>query len=484
MADNTIVKYSGAYVRNSTGGTAGGATLTVYAAGTSTLSSIFTDNALTVASNNPITADSAGLLPFAYKGTGDYKVVLKDSGGATLDSEDNVTGALDTSTFGAATYAIPDTNVQTKSTDYVMLAADVGTVINANCTGTTVQITLLSSVTVTNGRGVTIRHTGTSGQVKILTSSSQTITSPKTGVTTTAFALVNYGESVDLVADGAGWHVKGYVPPLMTPNTPGVIIITDRVSAAPSSPTAGARYIVTAAYSTFEQEDIIEADGQGTWIEYTPPTDCGWIAYVQDENLNYQFVDSAWVIQLKQISSLTEDTNPDGTSDYVASYDASGATALKVLHANLPGALLGLMEERQASGTGPASISSGAWATATLNTETYDRLSILSISANQFTISTAGTYEIEWSRPYYGTGKMQSRLYDVTGAASVELGTQGGWTGGTGAADFDSHGHARVTISASNIYRIEQYASGGSGGASFSTPGTTEIYTRVIIRRG
>ena len=295
MADNTIIRYSGQYIRNATGGTAGGAYLYVYNAGTTTLSSIYTDTALTVASNNPVIADAAGLLPFAYKGTGAYKVILKTSGGTTLDEEDNLPGALDTSTFAAATYAKVDADVQTKSTDYPMVAGDVGTTINGNCTGTTVQITLLSAVTVTNGRGVTIRHTGTSGQVKILTSASQTITSPKTGVTVTAFSLVGYGESVTLRADGAGWHVDAYVPPLMTPNTPGIIQITDRVSAAPSSPTPGARYIVSGAFDTFEQDDIIEADGQAAFIEYTPPTDCGWVAYVQDEDAFYVFVASAWV---------------------------------------------------------------------------------------------------------------------------------------------------------------------------------------------
>ena len=85
----------------------------------------------------------------------------------------------------------------------------------------------------------------------------------------------------------------------MTPNTPGVIQITDRVSSAPSSPTPGARYIVAAAYSTFEQEDIIEADGQSGFIEYSPPTDCGWLAYVQDEDAYYSFQGSAWVALIR-----------------------------------------------------------------------------------------------------------------------------------------------------------------------------------------
>ena len=62
------------------------------------------------------------------------------------------------------------------------------------------------------------------------------------------------------------------------------------------SPVAGARYIVTAGFSTYEAEDIIEADGAGGFFEITPPTDCGWLAYVQDENEVYQFQGSAWVL--------------------------------------------------------------------------------------------------------------------------------------------------------------------------------------------
>jgi hypothetical protein len=62
---------------------------------------------------------------------------------------------------------------------------------------------------------------------------------------------------------------------------------------------AGARYILTAApsgaWSSFAEHDIVESDGSGSWIRRTPPTDCGWIAFVQDEDANYQFRGSAWV---------------------------------------------------------------------------------------------------------------------------------------------------------------------------------------------
>ncbi len=95
MADNRIVEYSGQYIRNATGGTAGGAKLYVYDAGTTDLASIYTNTALTVASANPVIAGSDGLMPFAYRGIASYKVVLKTSADVTLDTEDNLPGALD-----------------------------------------------------------------------------------------------------------------------------------------------------------------------------------------------------------------------------------------------------------------------------------------------------------------------------------------------------------------------------------------------------
>jgi hypothetical protein len=300
MSDNTIVRYSGDWAIYN-GAVAAGALLTVYNAGTSDLASIFTDNDLTVPSANPITADANGLLPFAWIGTSEYKVKLTTSGGTTIDEQDNISGALNTAPFLAGDFAKPDQDFNTKTANYTVVSGDLGTIINCDCSGGAFDITLISAVTATNGKGVTIRHTGTANTVGIVTVSSQTITSPTTGVTTTAFELISYGESVTIESDGANWHVTRYVPPLLRPNTPGVIKIADRVSAAPSS-SPGTRYIVAAAFSTFEQEDIIEDNGQGGFIEITPPTDCGWIAYVQDEDLNYQFVGSAWTLLIPAAS--------------------------------------------------------------------------------------------------------------------------------------------------------------------------------------
>ena len=272
---------------------AGGA-LYFYDPGTTTARTVYSDSALTTAHSQPVEADSAGRFPPIYLPVGDFKVVLKDDvGGNTIWTADNVPGkAADADDL---TTALPDTPVLSKVANYTVLAADIGSVINCNPTSASFTITLLSAVTATDGQRITLRHVGTANQVLIVTASSQTISKSNTGVTTTAFSLTDYGESVTLVSDGANWHVVSHVPGLIHPTT-GVIVIIDRITAAPGSPVNGGRYLVTASYSTFETHDIIEYTGQtGTYIEYTPATDCGWIAYVQDEDINYQFRGSAWV---------------------------------------------------------------------------------------------------------------------------------------------------------------------------------------------
>lgn len=201
MTDSTIVRYSGDWILYQ-GAAVSGALLYVYDAGTSDLASIYTDKGLTVASANPVTADSGGLMPFAYRGTGNYKVVIKTSSGTTIDSEDNLPGALDTSTFAAATFAKSDADCTAKTSDYTVVSGDLGTVLNVNPTSAAVAITLISAVTATNGRGLTIRHTGTANQVNIATVSSQTIDG------LTSKSLLGEYESVELVSDGANWHIK------------------------------------------------------------------------------------------------------------------------------------------------------------------------------------------------------------------------------------------------------------------------------------
>ena len=147
------------------------------------------------------------------------------------------------------------------------------------------------------------------------------------------------------------------------------------------------------------------------------------------------------------------------------------------------GAILAILADQKASGTAGGTFTSGAWQTRDLNTEVYDRLGILSIASNQFTISTAGTYEISWHTPAYGTAGHQSLLYNITDSTVVAYGS----TEYTAAAVITaSSGIFVVTIAASKTFSIQHKCGSTSGTYGFGIPASlaTETYTRVVIRQG
>ena len=81
-----------------------------YYSGTTTPKAIFTDNTETTQATNPQVLDVSGYVREGglWLGEGDYKVVLKDSNGGTLWTQDNVAGATSTST-GALTTQFVET---------------------------------------------------------------------------------------------------------------------------------------------------------------------------------------------------------------------------------------------------------------------------------------------------------------------------------------------------------------------------------------
>jgi hypothetical protein len=95
---------------------------------------------------------------------------------------------------------------------------------------------------------------------------------------------------------------------------------------------------------------------------------------------------------------------------------------------------------------------SGAWRTRDLNTELADPDGIVSISTNQFTLA-AGTYLIEWSAPAFYVGLHQTRLYNVTDAAQVEVGVCAFVN--LNSIVTTSSGCARTTIAGSKVFTIE-----------------------------
>jgi hypothetical protein len=92
---------------NSSGRPYPAAKLYFYAAGTTTLATVYTNSALTIPAPNPMTANSAGMFATVYlsPATGNYKAVLQNSTGAQLWSEDNIPSTnLTAEGVGAALY--------------------------------------------------------------------------------------------------------------------------------------------------------------------------------------------------------------------------------------------------------------------------------------------------------------------------------------------------------------------------------------------
>jgi hypothetical protein len=140
-----------------------------------------------------------------------------------------------------------------------------------------------------------------------------------------------------------------------------------------------------------------------------------------------------------------------------------------------------VLVDEKAANTTSGTFTSGAWRTRDLNTEVSDPDGIATISSNQFTLG-AGTYLICWECPAYRVEHHQSRLYDVTGSAEVEVGmTQ--YARNDRIVQNISPGSAIVAPTANNTYEIQH-----RGALTFATEGFgrdanfgPEHYTRVTI---
>ncbi len=308
MTDSVAVFPPGYRITDSaTGAPISGAVVYFYDAGTTNPKPVYADDGLLTSLGTSVTCDSLGR-PTSdgstptdiYVGTSDYKTVIKDSGGNTIETKDNRKGAVVSSSTAdvSVTAAFP---VVTKSLDYTIVSGDQNTIFAVNCSSGDVNITLPSAVTVGTGWQVALQHVGTTAsahKVIIKTVSSQTISegSKSFGV---QYVLIVNGEDCHLTSDGGNWRISSHTNHHVKYQQ-GVLTIVSRLATPPGSPAAGDCYIVlsspTGAWSGFAQHDIAIYNGT-TWVNFTPVSDGGWIAFVQNENLYYHYMDSAWVVE-------------------------------------------------------------------------------------------------------------------------------------------------------------------------------------------
>lgn len=306
MTDSVLVFPPGFRVLDANGAPVSGAKIKFYEVGPGDPKTVHSDAGLSVelgtvvytrADGYPVVSQGSNTTALIYVGSDPYYIVITDANDvAIFPAKDNVKGAVDTSDFlttgAVSTLSQP---VLSKTGPYTAVLADKGKLINANPSGGSFTITLDAAATLGDGWSIKIKQGGASNNVVTIAATEPIGIS---GISVNQFAL-GRGASVELICDGSTFKAVLNSPPYS--RGPFIFPVVSRVSSAPGSPTAGARYIVSAGFSTYSTGDVIEATGVGFNV-YTPLTDCGWVAYVQDENTYYGFEDSAWVALFPQSS--------------------------------------------------------------------------------------------------------------------------------------------------------------------------------------
>ena len=458
-------------VTNSDGTPVSEGTVEFYLAGTTTPLTVYSDYGLTTSLGATVSLNSAGYpvsgggsVVSVYTGTAAYKIIVKDSDGVTISdlSRDNIRAASEIPTTSET--ALPEVPVVVKTAAYSVVDADQGKLIVLNCTGGAFLATLPSAVTVGDGWSVGFLMGGTANTTGFKTISGQTVTIR--GKELTSVPMATKGEVIWVSSDGANYRAQsvsyGTVPGVNT------IIVTDRLTAPPTSPSGGAAYIIngtpTGAWSTLSlaEDQIAIADGNGSWIGYTPSA--GWRAWVVDETVETIFDGSNWVDQ-------------DNTT-------APASTTLAAA----------VFEHSLANGTVGGTATTAAWTTRTINTTQSNTITGCSLASNQITLPV-GTYLLSFWQSLVQVSGSQSRIKVISGTATPDPILNGyalpygsdsaGHTPGHIAGPVSTN--AVLTVTATAVIELQYWVAGSSGGTSAlgavsaEPTGSNEVYARVAI---
>lgn len=172
-------------------------TINIYDATTTNERTVYQDSAAAVPWTQPITLGTDGRLTAPiYVPTGAWKYLLKNSAGSTITSEDNIPGAVAT---GSVTSARPATPTLSKSANYTIAAADLGKYVEADATGGSFTLTLLSAITAGDGAQLWVQNIGTSGKVTVAAAGGQTINGA------TSIPINGQYSTLILKSNGANW---------------------------------------------------------------------------------------------------------------------------------------------------------------------------------------------------------------------------------------------------------------------------------------
>ncbi|WP_294344682.1 hypothetical protein [Prosthecochloris sp.] len=171
-----------------------------------------------------------------------------------------------------------------------------------------------------------------------------------------------------------------------------------------------------------------------------------------------------------------------GTETAVRGFSPDDVKDMAETHSTSAFISYAILADVKTQNTAGGTFTSGSKHDRDLNTEIADPDNIVTVSSPNFTISGAGSYLIKWSAPAYDVNQHQSFLYDVTGTAIVRQGSSE-YAADGGNVQTRSCGMARVTITSSNIYKIQHECTTGQSSDGFGRAANKaqEEYTQVEI---
>ena len=137
-----------------------------------------------------------------------------------------------------------------------------------------------------------------------------------------------------------------------------------------------------------------------------------------------------------------------------------------------------LIEDEKASGTEGGASTSGSWQTRTLNTEVHDNGNHATLASNQITLA-AGTYRFSIMATSFRSAHHRAKLYDVTNAVDVKLGTNQWSDSGADDANGFSVVKGQFTIASPTVFEVRSRVSVSRSPNGYGTASAlgVEIYT-------
>lgn len=141
------------------------------------------------------------------------------------------------------------------------------------------------------------------------------------------------------------------------------------------------------------------------------------------------------------------------------------------------------VRDEKPSGTSSGTLTLGAWQIRELNTIKTNEIAGATLTTNEVSLP-AGIYEVDAKVPAWAVDRHQTRLYNVTGATTLIVGTSE-YAAATDNVQNSSHIRGRFTLGATSSIRIEHQSTATKiGGLGVDTGfGEVAVYADLIIRK-